>query len=136
MFCSELVAAVYQEVGLLGGPGNKDNKDGPPASEYVPRDFAGDPGCNVERSFIQATGLGPLTWIDRSDKNWCRQEEWCNLCGDFPCCDCSDSCYPCCCPCACYKEYLEDWCCPSKKTEILISNGDTADPDAAPDQKE
>merc|ERR1711871_1746070 len=35
MFCSELVAAVYQEVGLLGGPGNKDNKDGPPASEYV-----------------------------------------------------------------------------------------------------
>jgi hypothetical protein len=106
MFCSELIASVYQDVGLLPGPLNEGQKEGPPASEYVPRDFAEDPGCNVERSMLQHVGLGSLVWIARRDLSWCAQEEWCNCAEDWPCCVCEDSrCCHLCCPCAYYKEY-------------------------------
>ena len=35
LFCSELVAEAYQQMGLLPGP-----PDGPPSNEYTPRDFS------------------------------------------------------------------------------------------------
>lgn len=115
MFCSEIIASVYQTVGLMKGPmnltGGDDLKAGPPPSEYVPRDFASEPGCNVELDFIKEIGFGPMLWFDRQDKGWCTSEEWCNLSEDFPCCTCDDGdsalshCCHICCPCAYYKDY-------------------------------
>lgn len=43
MFCSQAVAQVLQDAEVLPGP-----PDGPPACEYLPRDFGIMPGCNTE----------------------------------------------------------------------------------------
>jgi len=90
MFCSELVAAVYQEAGLLLSPPN-----GPPASEYVPRDFSQDPACNIERSFLNNVQYGKLHWIERTNLSWCDQADWCVCCA-YTCCHRTYGCNRCC----------------------------------------
>eukprot|EP00656_Telonema_subtile_P033818 TRINITY_DN3775_c0_g1_i4.p1 TRINITY_DN3775_c0_g1~~TRINITY_DN3775_c0_g1_i4.p1 ORF type:complete len:344 (-),score=72.90 TRINITY_DN3775_c0_g1_i4:321-1352(-) len=93
MFCSELIIAVYQIAGILAKP-----PDGPPHSEYVPRDFAKQCSANVESRLLEELfGGSDLKYIDRLDKRWCWNFDWipsracllfcccCNV--DWPCCE-------------------------------------------------
>eukprot|EP00658_Telonema_sp_P-2_P017870 TRINITY_DN16978_c0_g1_i13.p1 TRINITY_DN16978_c0_g1~~TRINITY_DN16978_c0_g1_i13.p1 ORF type:complete len:363 (+),score=87.31 TRINITY_DN16978_c0_g1_i13:50-1138(+) len=102
MFCSELIIAVYQIAGVLAKP-----PDGPPHSEYVPRDFAKQCSANIESRLLEELFEGgALIWIDRGDKRWCFNYDWpesplvllccccCNAkcpCGDVRACCCSGS---------------------------------------------
>jgi len=92
MFCSEILAAIYQDVGLLPIP-----PFGPPADEYVPRDFSEDPACNIERTLLNNINFDKLHWIERTNMSWCDSADWCKCC---ICCDedrgcqrCGDCCY-------------------------------------------
>ena len=65
LFCSELVAAVYMDVGLL--PPAKES--GLPADEYMPSDFSRDHGCNASSLccsclFSWWCGRGCFSWGD------------------------------------------------------------------------
>lgn len=79
MFCSELIAAVYQTVGLMPRPPN-----GPPPCEFVPRDFAEDPGWNRERSVVKDMKFAQAQWFARKSR-WCLLNDWCVCC---PCGGC------------------------------------------------
>merc|ERR1711934_253396 len=92
MFCSELIAAVYQKAGLLASP-----PEGPPHSEYVPRDFANHISANIESGLLEKLyESNPIYWIERLDKRWCWNFDW------FPspivllCCCCCNASWPCC----------------------------------------
>lgn len=64
MFCSEAVAHVLQSADVLSKP-----PDGPPAGEYLPRDFGTRaPGCNAESELANDI-LGPVYMIQRTNKN-------------------------------------------------------------------
>lgn len=61
MFCSQAVARVLQEAGVLPLP-----PAGPPSCEYLPRDFGLMPGCNDESRLLHAI-LGPLHMVQRTN---------------------------------------------------------------------
>lgn len=63
LFCSELVAAAYQAIGLL--PTEADG--GLPASEYTPADFAQDAPRPLQ--LLNGAGLGPEIDIEREPSN-------------------------------------------------------------------
>merc|ERR1712093_273866 len=61
MFCSQAVARVYQEAEIMAQPPH-----GPPACEFLPRDFGVMPGCNDESRLVGEL-LGPLHMIKRAN---------------------------------------------------------------------
>jgi len=92
MFCSELVAAVYQLAGLLPKP-----PEGPPHSEYVPRDFGHQCSANMEDQMLEKLFEGSsLQWIERADKRWCWSFDWYPLPVVLCCCCCCNVQWPCC----------------------------------------
>jgi len=65
MFCSQIVAAVWQDMGVLPGP-----PEGPPSGEYLPRDFDTVPGFNVEHELCDEF-LGERVMLRRwNEDSW------------------------------------------------------------------
>eukprot|EP00931_Biecheleriopsis_adriatica_P054649 TRINITY_DN32180_c0_g1_i1.p1 TRINITY_DN32180_c0_g1~~TRINITY_DN32180_c0_g1_i1.p1 ORF type:complete len:399 (-),score=77.80 TRINITY_DN32180_c0_g1_i1:24-1220(-) len=64
MFCSQAVAQVLQDAGVIPGP-----PEGPPACEYLPRDFGIVPSGNEERALLDAK-LGYVRLIARQNNKW------------------------------------------------------------------
>jgi len=92
MFCSELIAAVYQLAGILPKPPN-----GPPHSEYVPRDFGHQCSANMENQMLEELFEGSsLQWIERADQRWCWSFDWYPLPVVLCCCCCCNVQWPCC----------------------------------------
>jgi len=65
MFCSEIVACVLQDAHLLPR-----EPHGPPPHEYIPRDFDGTWGGNLESYYVSLSGLQELYLIKRSSNSW------------------------------------------------------------------
>jgi len=61
MFCSQAVARILQEAKVLPGP-----PTGPPACEFLPRDFGLVAGCNDESRMVGDI-LGPMHMIKRTN---------------------------------------------------------------------